>query len=745
MQDEEPGEEDVHHVREHRAEDGGEGPVVRLQVHLARHVEADEREARDLREEEHPRGPHDRIGDAEGGEEPRREELDERGGDRDEEPGAEGRRVGAPRPRFVLGPHRLRGERLEGRRDAVPEARRDERDGSADGGASQVGRAGPAQDRDLDEAERHHPDLGEGDRDRQLHEDSQLTAHADPLARKIFGISTGCFQPRGIRRKSTGRMPTFKLDGKDIPFEPGESIIKAANRVSAETQGDVKEIPHYCWHAGLSAPANCRMCLVEIKPAANLRALMLDIVEWDAKLGDYKNVQKPKLQPACQMQAVENQEVLAETSHHVHEARKHVQEFLLLNHPVDCPICDQAGECKLQDYWLEHQGTKKRMRDEPLHKPKAVVFGPTIVYDAERCVMCTRCIRFMDEVAKDPVLDLRERGNLNEVFVAPGRQLEGHYTFMTEHVCPVGALTTKDFRFKARVWFLRTAKSVCQGCATGCNSYLDFDPRSDKAFRYRPRDNEAVNKYWMCDEGMLSYRAAHEGRVIDARIGRKKTSVEDALKEAKKRLDGAPKDGIAFVLSAQHSQEDNWAFRELAKLAGATTLYWAGAGAGYHDDILIDADKNPNSSGVVELVPNARSYSNLLDDIRAGKVQHVVALGGTTPRIDVEDATALGMLGSLIVVAAHEGAFTEAASVTLPATSWAEHNGTYVNRQGFKQTAEKALFPQGASRPAWEIAKLLGQALGLAPNWSKLKDVRGSLANQTGPSPVTPESPTASA
>jgi NADH-quinone oxidoreductase subunit G len=536
-------------------------------------------------------------------------------------------------------------------------------------------------------------------------------------------------------------MPTFKLDGKDIPFEPGDSIIKAAARQGIE-------IPHYCWHAGLSAPANCRMCLVELKPAANQRAMMLDIVEWDAELNDYRPVQKPKLQPACQYPAVENQEVLAETSKHVLAARAGVQELLLLNHPVDCPICDQAGECKLQDYWLEHQQTPKRMRDEPIHKPKAVVFGPTIVYDAERCVMCTRCIRFMDEVAKDPVLDMRERGNLNEVFVAPGRQLEGHYTFMTEHVCPVGALTTKDFRFKARVWFLKTASSVCQGCATGCNAHLDFDPRSNRAHRYRPRDNEAVNKYWMCDEGMLTYRAAHEGRVIEARIGRKNAGVDAALKDAKKRLGDVPKEAIAVVLSAQHSLEDNWAMQQLGKLLGTGTLYTAGAGAGYADDILIDADKNPNSAGVKELAPTAKSYTQLLDDVRSGRISHVIALGGVTPRNDPEDATALGMLGTLVVVASHEGAFTDAAHVVLPATSWAEHAGTYVNRQGLRQAAERGLFPQGASKPAWELTRSLAVALGLEPGWSKLKEIRANLggasaASVAAASPASPVTPPA--
>ncbi len=182
---------------------------------------------------------------------------------------------------------------------------------------------------------------------------------------------------------------------------------------------------------------------------------MLDILEWDAAKNDYVPTKKPKLQPACQIPVAEGMDVKSDTSQPVEDARHAVQEFLLLNHPVDCPICDQAGECKLQDYWLEYQKTQKRRPDEPVHKPKGVVFGPTIVYDAERCVMCTRCIRFMDEVAKDPVLDMRERGNLNEISVSPGRQLDGKYTFMVEHVVPRRrAFTTVDFRFKARVWFL---------------------------------------------------------------------------------------------------------------------------------------------------------------------------------------------------------------------------------------------------------------------------------------------------
>jgi NADH-quinone oxidoreductase subunit G len=526
-------------------------------------------------------------------------------------------------------------------------------------------------------------------------------------------------------------MPSFKLDGKEIPFQPGESIIAAATKHGVE-------IPHYCWHAGLSAPANCRMCLVEILPAANQRAVMLDILDWDPKLGDYRSVKKPKLLPACQMGAVEGQEVKADTSEHVAQARKAVQESLLLNHPVDCPICDQAGECKLQDYWLEYQKTNKRMRDEPVHKPKAVSFGDTIVYDGERCVMCTRCIRFMDEVAKDPVLGMRERGNLNEIFVAPGRKLEGHYTFMTEHVCPVGALTTKDFRFKARVWFLRTVPSVCQGCATGCNAHLDYDSRNNKVFRYRPRDNEAVNKYWMCDEGMKSYKSAHEHRVLEAKLGGRVAGRAAALEAAKKLFDGVPADSVAVVLSAQHSLEDNWALLELAKVSLRTkNVYYSKVADGYEDKILIHKDKNPNTAGVLRLAPDAKPYETLIDDIGASRVSHVIALGAAAPRDSEDDRGALRGLRALVTIASHEGPFADSAHVMLPATSWVEASGTFVNAKGMAQEAWKGIDSLGSAAPAWDQIARLANALGYETTWTKLKDIRSKLglANDAPPGP----------
>jgi NADH-quinone oxidoreductase subunit G len=473
------------------------------------------------------------------------------------------------------------------------------------------------------------------------------------------------------------------------------------------------------------------MCLVEIKPKPGQKPLMLDVLAWDPQGREYRPQQKPKLQPACYVAAAEGMEVLGDESEHSRKARHDVQEYLLLNHPVDCPICDQSGECKLQDYWLDHGQYQKRMRDEPVHKPKAVVFGPTIVYDAERCVMCTRCVRFMSEVAKDPVLDMRERGNLNEIVVAPGRQLDGHYTFMTEHVCPVGALTTKDFRFKARVWFLRTSPAVCQGCATGCNAHLDYDPRYNKAYRYRPRDNERVNKFWMCDEGMLTYKEAHEGRVLEAKVRGVATSTIKALEEIKALFAGVAPSSVAVVLSAQHSLEDNWALRELGMvLLGSRSIYATGRREGYQDNILIHRDKNSNTSGVAQLAPGARPLRVLLDDVAASRITHVIALGGLAPI----DPTGVGA-AKLVTIAAHDGPLVRLAAVVLPATSWAEHSGTYVNVAGMRQISEKALEPQGASKPAWKAIAEVALALGYQPSWTKLKQIRAQLMGSAAADP----------
>jgi NADH-quinone oxidoreductase subunit G len=318
---------------------------------------------------------------------------------------------------------------------------------------------------------------------------------------------------------------------------------------------------------------------------------------------------------------------------------------------------------------------------------------------------------------------MRERGNLNEIVVSPGRQLDGHYTFMTEHVCPVGALTTKDFRFKARVWFLRSATSVCQGCATGCNAHLDYDPRYNKAYRYRPRDNEKVNKFWMCDDGMLTYKEAHDGRVLEARVRGRAAPMAKALDEARALFKGVAKDSVAIILSAQHSLEDNWALRELGTaLVGSKSVFKSGKPDGYEDTILIHRDKNPNARGVDQLAPGIKALPSLLDEAQASRITHVLALGGAAS-VDVEAFRS----AKVVVVAAHEGPLVDVATVVLPATSWAEHSGTYVNAKGMRQVSDKALEPLGASKPAWAHLAALATALGYEPSWTSLKQIRTKL------------------
>jgi NADH-quinone oxidoreductase subunit G len=294
---------------------------------------------------------------------------------------------------------------------------------------------------------------------------------------------------------------------------------------------------------------------------------------------------------------------------------------------------------------------------------------------------------------------------------------------MTEHVCPVGALTTQDFRFKARVWFLRTAAAVCQGCATGCNAHLDYDPRYNKAYRYRPRDNDRVNKFWMCDEGMLTYKSAHEGRVIEATVRGVKTSSAKALEEVRALFTGVPKEGVGIVLSAQHSLEDNWALLELARvLIETTNVYLTGQPEGYEDAILIHRDKNPNTKGITQLAPGAKPLQVLLDDAAAGRVTHVLALGGAAP-IDARDLKA----AKVVTIAAHAGPLTDVATVVLPATSWAEQSATYVNAKGMRQVSEKALEGQGASKPGWRQVSEVASALGYEAQWTKLKQIRAQL------------------
>jgi len=544
---------------------------------------------------------------------------------------------------------------------------------------------------------------------------------------------------------------TITIDGRKIPFTKGQTIIKAAYEAGVD-------IPHYCWHPGLSAPANCRMCLVDVEPPPGRPKMQLDILAWDEDKQDYVVTKKSKLMPACQMGCADGMVVHSDNSEEVAKARAAVQELLLLNHPVDCPICDQAGECDLQDYWLEHDRKEKRMLQEPVHKPKGVVFGETIVYDGERCIMCTRCIRVCEEVANDPVLDMRERGNRNEICVSPGRELDHDYSLMTEHVCPVGALTSSHFRFKARVWFLRTGRTVCQGCATGCSAYLDYDPRDNKPYRYRPRDNAQVNEYWMCDEGMLSYPEVYEDRLLTALVGADDATITEALDAAKRQLAGHADDTskVAVVLSARHSVEDNFALGLVAKqYLDKSDVFVARRPDGRGDDILMNEDKNSNTAGVKEVcelldLGEPRPFSALLKSVEAGDTSYVISLGSDVDVSDVEGdeevdlRAALSGLKGFVAICTHEGPLARTAHIALPACTFAETRGTFVNVDGIRQVTDAVVKPHGQSFPAWQLAVALARTLGYEIDWKSRADLEQAMLEKQAPAAPADEEASAS-
>ncbi len=520
-------------------------------------------------------------------------------------------------------------------------------------------------------------------------------------------------------------MPTFTLNGETIPYQNGDTIIRAAWRAGVE-------IPHYCWHPGLSTAANCRMCLVHIKSG---RQMAMPIMKYDAKKKAYVPDTKPKLFPACQMSPSPGMEVDS-ISEDVQKAQAHVQEFLLLNHPVDCPICDQAGECKLQDYHEAHLNSAKRKRTEPVHKPKGVRFGPTIVYDAERCISCTRCVRFCDEVVGDPVLDSRERGNRCEIIVSPGRELDHDYTLMTEHVCPVGALTSRDFRFKARVWFLKSADGVCNGCAKGCNSHVDYDPRYGKVYRLRPRDSK-INDFWMCDHGMLSYQSQTEARITVPVAGRGEEADtllhEEIVDEVSSRLATKNASKVAFVLNATATTEDNFALARFAELLGSNRIYLAARNAEaegwYADEILRHEDPNPNRAGALRAAGRdiTETVEDLVSDVLSGDVEAVVALGPECG-LTTDALSALEKLEDVICLTSNEGALASVASVQVPVAHWAEVFGTYSNYEGKEQSFFRAVPPPEGVVPAWEQISQIARAMGLDLPFEKTGEVRSAFA-----------------
>ncbi len=532
-------------------------------------------------------------------------------------------------------------------------------------------------------------------------------------------------------------MPKVTIEGKTVEVENGTTIIRAAAQAGIE-------IPHFCWHPGLSVAGNCRMCLVEIE-------------------------KMPKLAIACATQVSDGMMVHVNSEKAI-EARKAVLEFILINHPLDCPICDEAGECNLQDYTYSYGPGHSALEEAKNKKPKRVPLGPNVVYDAERCILCSRCIRVMDEVVKNPTLTFVERGDRVYIDTFPGKELNDPYSMNVIDVCPVGALTNRDYRFKARVWETSSTEGICAGCSRGCN--INIWVRNNEILRLTPRFNPEVNSYWMCDNGRLnSFREVNSAERLNSPLVRKdgvlqEAGWDEALAHAADALKPFSKDEIAVFGSAYSSVEDNYILQKFAKqVLGTTNIdFLQHTIEGDQDNLLIRADKTPNSCGAREAgVVSSKGVDSkkIFELIAAGKIKALYVMDDDIAASkEIEEL--LTKLDVLIVNHWVKTKTTQLADVVFPSATFAEKYGTFVNFLGRVQVFRPAVStleqerapgrftmsrldkfgsafdkwnkgPRRNVRSSWEIISAVGNLLGGKMRYQSAQKVFDEIA-QVAPS-----------
>ncbi len=490
-------------------------------------------------------------------------------------------------------------------------------------------------------------------------------------------------------------MPKLTIDGKEIEVPAGTTVIQAAEKLGIN-------IPWYCYHPALPVAGNCRICMVEIE-------------------------KQPKLQIACYT-PVANGMVVKTNSPKTLEARKSVLEFLLVNHPVDCPVCDQAGECKLQDYYMEHGQYNSRLVDVKIKKhKKAFSIGPTVMLDQERCILCTRCVRFSDKITKTNEFGVFNRGDHSELDLVPGKQLDNKYSGNVVDICPVGALTDKDFRFKCRVWYLGQTKSVCPGCSMGCNIEIHWDksrPRTQKverAMRLKPRLNPEVNQYWICDEGRYNYHFIDDHRVLYAQRKDELMALDKAIDLIAQTIqplkDSGKSDRIGVIASAQLTNEDLFIIRKFFKdtLKVSQIDYRVPQPTGDSDDFLIKADKNPNTAGAQTIIqPNGTDSQSIIQKAKQGELDVLYVFGHDLVKLFGKET--VEQISTKVKLFVWQGSnINETGSyahVVLPAAVYAEKDGTFTNCQQRVQRIWPAFLPLGEAKADWEIVALLSEKLG---------------------------------
>jgi NADH-quinone oxidoreductase subunit G len=482
----------------------------------------------------------------------------------------------------------------------------------------------------------------------------------------------------------------FTLDGKKVQVPAGTNLIEAAKMHGVE-------IPHYCYHKDLSIAGNCRMCQCELNG-------------------------KPKLEIACNTVVQPGMEVKTHNSSQaVADAQAATLEFILINHPLDCTVCDQSGHCKLQDFHYEYNAKPSRFVESKEHKVKAEVLGPNVILDGERCIMCTRCIRFCDEVTKTSELGMLNRGDKSVISINPGKELNNALSGTVVDLCPVGALTHRNWRFNSRIWYTNQQDSICTGCSTGCN--VKVAVRDNQVVHVKARYNGAVNKEWMCDEGRYGFnRFQPEERVTAPTVKNNTVTLDKALESFKGIKD---QDTLVFV-SPDLTLEEYWILKKFldheVKKFKAVVAYKERK-LSEVEQILVSPDHAANFRGA-QLFGLAgenieTEYNQALESLKAGSVERVLLVGDRA--ILAEDRSAQVTMGlsrasvSIGILSDAASSIASAIQTVIPERTCLEKSGVMVNREMRMQYVERLLNPPSEALSVWTIinaaAKKIGQEL----------------------------------
>lgn len=509
-------------------------------------------------------------------------------------------------------------------------------------------------------------------------------------------------------------MGIVTVDGKEVSLAPGEKLngIQAAARIGIE-------IPRYCWHPGLTVVASCRMCLVEAGRVND-------------KTG--KVEMQPKLVPACQTPATDGT-VFVTDSDKVRNARAMVEEDLLIRHPIDCPICDKAGECSLQDYHFEH-GRDQRRADILPFTSRRREMGDTVTLFVDRCVMCTRCVRFTREISGTSELMVINRGAHEEIDVFPGHPLENKLSGNVVDLCPVGALGDKDFLYSQRVWFMKSHDNVCANCSTGCS--IKVEENQDRIYRLKPRENPFVNQWWMCDEGRYGWKHVHaENRLTEPRLLKhgKHIPLEWHFVQDHLQADLGKAGPLAATLSPHLTVEEAYLLATYIRSLDASAVIAVGpipvegTDERFKNGFTIHAEKCPNRRGVEKIAAHFMDgqiigWDALLDRIARGEFGGVWLSGGYKHEWnDAAIAERFAGVKTLVVQDCFGTPLYERANLQLPGATFAEREGSYVNYADRLQSFRWAVRPPSGVKTEGQLLWQLSGRTGLYNSRQVLEDV----------------------